>query len=634
MTDLADIESPKAAFEARMVQRVVDDFEAAKRFMGPIHDQCDEAYEAYHNARKYKSMTKSKRFPVPVIQTLVDQFVAYVYDKLFYASKPCTVVGFEDTDDADAEAKQDMMTWQDRQERMTLKLEKFIRDAAMYPFCAAQVDFKEKTKREWQVVKRVKRIGPFIVDEWDEWSREPVTKYKGAVSKRLDPRMVFFGPDKAEMDDEFPIMVFSKQTKEYFETEDYFFNQDKISEEPSSLADEVEDENKREMLGRDVGATESKKNEQYIEWHGWVKAYELYAYEDRIDELTQIDDAEEMVPVVMGVVNGQVLVRLDENPLKLDQPNIIIGFAMPEEDELTGGSLAEKVMACHKGTQDLMGMLMANFHQSVNRMWVVWKSAILNQKPMVNEPGFVFETNQDVNKVIRSLDPPSISQDIYKIIAYLAQLGKDASSIQNPMQGKPDAGIETLGEMGILAGQAELPLRKALGTFETTFVEPLYAMRNAVNTNFIDAPYAYGIIGESAVEWRTIEPGQIRARVDFMCESSTRETNKGVIGQQLLQWIKLAPQAAAAGQPVRIDKMLRKFGEVIAAMKPKETLEFFPLIEAEERQGGQLPLDPGVIEQGLGNVPGNMPGNMPTPQTEAEAITAAGRQNSPQVRSV
>ena len=646
-------ESTSVSFEEVMLKRVTRDFTDSKDFLRDVHRRCVSAHAAYHNASTYEDLRKKNRFPMPVIQRLVDTFVAHNQDKLFYAGKPCTVIGVEDADERDAEAKQEMMKWQDYKDHIYQKISMFLRDAALYPVVVAQVDFVQETKREW-VVESVPTPDPTLLTPEeqmagfdppqvlkDQWQKVEVPKYIGPRVKRVDPVNLFFTSAKEEMDDEEPIMIRSRHPKSYFRSKPYFFNHDKIKEISDDPMGENFDDEKRQMLGLQTSTGRAGKDHEYIEWQGMVDKAPLYAWLGSRQKIgpEQMADVQpgERVWCVCGVADGTEVVRLEEDPLQLGRPNVIVGTAMLEEGELIGNALALKALPEHMASQSVMGYLLENFKQSVNAMWGIDTSKLRKKKVIVNEAGGVIETNEDPNKVLKRIEQPGISKDIYVLLEFFNQLAKDSSGIQSSIEGKADTNVETLGEFNTLAAQSDLRMRDALKNFEITFIEPLYTMRNEINTNFLDAPYVFGIIGESAIEWRTIEPGQIRTNVDFMCESSTRETNRAVLGQQLLQLMEVAPQALAAGQAVRLDKIMMEWLETIGTMKQTTAMEFFPLIQMEEQQG--VDLNPYFAQtamaiQAMAAQPPQGPGgngDSPQSRSEGEAQESAQAKGQTQV---
>jgi hypothetical protein len=240
-----------------------------------------------------------------------------------------------------------------------------------------------------------------------------------------------------------------------------------------------------------------------------------------------------------------------------------------------------------------------------------------------------------------------VAADIYELLGIFRTMAKDAYGLQEITMGKGDPKTETLGESTMVEAYSSLRMRNYLKTFEDSFIIPLYQMRNQINMNFLDQNYVYGIIGEGAIEWRTIDPARIRASVDFICESSTREANRAVMVEQLLRLIQLAPAAIQNGQPVRIDKMMKELCEIGFTMKKEKINDFYPMLRLEEQ--GAIDVDRIMVEVALfnlgvqaGNVPPGTPApgqgaptpgqNMPRPTTESEAVQSANQKAQPSVR--
>ena len=66
---------------------MASDWENAKQYMDPFHRWCLDMHGFYYNSQNYASLKKENKFPSTAIQEDVDQFVADVRDKLFYAGR-------------------------------------------------------------------------------------------------------------------------------------------------------------------------------------------------------------------------------------------------------------------------------------------------------------------------------------------------------------------------------------------------------------------------------------------------------------------------------------------------------------------------------------------------------------------
>lgn len=663
------------SFEVEMLKRVESDYTNFKEFMDEFHRQCVLSYEHYFSASKYTDMRKKNLFPVPFFQQMIDDFVGYVSDKLFYRSQPCTVTPVENGDKGDAEAKQQLFRWMDYKDDIEGKLELMIRDAAMYRVCVAQVDYTEMTKKklvgvqkpmmftdEFGQTKPMVIDGQPVMESTVEHQNVPV--YLGATVKRVDPTNFFIGQDKSSMDDGKPVIIRSFVSIDYFSEKKYFRNVDRLKEylanptaDTSKQGGTEVPENiyaKRMIHAMRPNQSSLDNNIEYKEWHGQVDKKKLYEYLGQPTEMQQningqmsmvpLVEAGEKVWVICGWAHGTI-VRMEEKPFEgVDGPNVILGIMQSDEEEVVGTSLADKIGAVQQGMEVLMGILLENFRQAVNAGHIIKKTALINEGDVtVNKPGWVLETNGNVNDVHKRVEQPRVAPDIYTMLTYYEQLGRDAGGIQRPISGMGTRTADTLGEFSELKEESVKKLVAYLRSIERTLVQPLYDMRNQINIQFLDQPYVYGIIGEGAIEWRKMEPAQLRANVDFICESSTREANRLIITQQILQLGKVAPLATQMGIPVRFDKLLAQLAAQGFSWDRDKVEEIFPTLKME-REGGvdlnQIFLENMMIRLqmekmammmgGMGGPSGAGGGTGPEPRSEGEARQSLQARNQVQ----
>ena len=605
------------SFEQKTLKKVNADYTRAQAFMRTFHAACLKAYRWYHAADNYEALVKKDRWPVTFFQTQIDVFTSYMMDKLFFKGRPCTTVGVEDTDKGDAQAKQELFDWQDYKDKIYRTFENLVRDAALYRIAVTQIDFKEKKKK--QVVGYKEPIpaidemtGQPILDEMGEpvivgiESKIRVDEtivYRGPHVKRIDPTDFFITQEKSEIDDEFPLMIRSRVTLEHFLNNPLYLEgtYDKLKEETVKRGDgsiqgaDVPDSQLNKRMVRGLAPEQSESNElELVEWQGLLDKKALYEY-SKIPTSVEVDDGmggTKMEPIcgkgektwaIVGVVDTKTVVRLEESPFDFDGPNVVVGVIQPDEAELLGVSISDKISPTQRALEILRRMSIENMKQQVNAQWVMKKGAILNyNSAKANNPGQVFETNEDVDKVVKRIEPSMVSPDITLMEGKVTQEGQNASGEQDIITGKGDPATETLGESEIVAGQASLRMSDYLRSLEETLVEPIYQMRNQINMQTLDQNYVYGIIGEGAIEWRTATPGQIRANVDFICESSTRETNRIVITQQILQFAKAAAMAANMGTPVRFDILLGSLAEQGFSWPTRKVQEILPSLKMEQ----------------------------------------------------
>lgn len=596
-------------FEVKLLERVREDYASAKQFSKGFHDECNEMYAHYHNARHFVSLRKVNRFPMPIIQEDSDVFVADINDKLWFADRPCTLRPAEEADADDAKLKQEMLNYQDKVDDVKTKTSQSLQDATLCRIGIAQVDYSEKKRRRWTVQENVVTGSVFneetgemqeIVE--DIWQLKDFPTYMGATVRHVDPRDFFIQEEKQEIDDEFPVMIRSWRGRDFFNSQPYFFNQHKLDENrpDTDTPGGTRSNSDKGMFGDRESRKADTKDFQMIEWQGPVDKKELFKYmkrkrrKVRDEEVTDQMIAEVMPREKEWAIIGYVVeidnfVRLEANPFDIKRPNTIVGVIQSENEGLLGRSLAQKLVAVQRGSNQLMGMILENLKQSVNAWSVINVNALVDDDgaSITNKAGGVLKTNQNPKDVFHRVEQPRVATELFALMEMLKATGQSADGMRDILKGAGQADTETLGESVRVLAQASLRMREYLRSWERTFIEPLWELRNEINENMIDAEYAFAVLGLDGIEWKRIKPEQLRSGVEFICESSVRETNKNVLIQQLLQMSQIMPLIIQAGQPVRIDKLAAELAESGFNWDQKKINKIFPLIGYEDENPEQ-----------------------------------------------
>ena len=226
---------------------------------------------------------------------------------------------------------------------------------------------------------------------------------KGATVERLDPVNVFWTADKDKMTDDYPIMVRSMRDAAFFKSEPYFFNSQKVLENPPGNYDKNDPINvKRGHTAESPNSGTMHRGYEYVEWYGTVDRLELYKYFlANPDKAPNFNPAkiQEIIPdekvwVIAGFVGDKTLVQCREEPFDLGRPNIVIGYMSEGEDSLIGVSLSQKIEAVQRAEEDINGMLMEAFKRTVNPWNIVDVTKLVDPKPIVNASGIVLKDKQ------------------------------------------------------------------------------------------------------------------------------------------------------------------------------------------------------------------------------------------------
>ncbi len=619
--------------EGKAVAIVRRDFKRAQNYLKDWHQGCVERFKHYVAPGLEKNILKDKQFPVPFTTEQVDQFVADSMDKIWHKNEPCTMYGRGDADKEDADAKRQFMKYQDDVDDLHGKMEEQIKSCAIYGIAPTVINYRETFDMEDGFKKRpvINQItgNPIMsLDGITPITEEVFTKikrftYQGASVEIVDPIDFFFTQEKRDVYDEHPFMIRSRRTKAWFESRNYIIqkNVKELGRAEEAGIDDTTDllDERRDLQGYNSDKENRSHEYDYVERFGYA----------------DLDDGRKLY--ILGVVDDKVLVRMDEEEkiFDLGKPNIVVGNIAKDSGEIKGFSLVDKFHSAQHAMDSVMGMWLKALRQTVNPMWVVDSSRLVYKK-LVNEAGYIIQVKGDTRNVVDRVVQEQISRDVYEGLAMLRQMGQNSSGLSDIASGVTQAGVETLGEASILTNRAEVRSKGGyLRTFEKTWIEPTWKMRNQVNIKFVtDFGYLYSVLEKEIMYWKTLSSDKIRTHVDFVCEASNRESQKSIITQQVLQALNLSINLVPMMGIEPIIKLLEKLYEEGFGWNRSTIREMLPMESIAQNFARQQMLEQQAQQAKQGGVTSEKPQNMPQPTSESEAIHSAQTQFTPQLGAV
>lgn len=611
--------------DKKALEIVNRDYGQAKQYLSTWHKSCNERYQHYRAAGLDSNILGNNKFPIPFTSEQVDQLRADMIEKLWYKNKPCSIYGRNEADRLDAAVKSDFMEFLDKQDDIYSKMDQAIVHCALYGISPAVVNFKHEEETRMVEVEKDVEVEPGVkatdidgnVQRVQVEEPQKVTTFQGASVELVDPIDFFFTKEKRNAYDEYPMMIRSFRSMDWFKSKSYINNLalNKLRDETpgSSSIDEDLLANRRHIIGFDSTGNNKINNYEYVEWHGYGDF-----------------DGTGRALWIIGVIRGEIVARMDKNEdvFRLGHPNIVIGNIDREYGEIRGQSLLDKIHSLQHAMDTLMGIYLQNLQQSVNRMWI-GNSNKMKTKRLINKPGFFIDTEDRPDDVIKAIESAPISRDIYDGMALFRQIGQHSSGISDISEGVAQAGVETLGEANILNAQGGLRIKRYLKTFETSFIQPLWEMRNQINMIFVKDPgYLYSVVEEDIVNWRVISPAQIRANVDFICEASNRENQRAVITQQVLQALNIITGMIPIIGPIPAIKLLEKMYRDAFGWKEDDIKELLPAEEIINQMMQNQMMQQMEAEAKAGKMVNN-PREMSQPKSETEAIKSSVMNNYP-----
>lgn len=606
--------------EERAVAIVNCDYERSKKYLKTFHRQCVDRYHHYVAPGLETNINKDRSFPTPFATEQIDTLKADMMEKLWYKDRPCSIYGRNPADSKDSDAKRAFMAYQDDVDDAHSKVNQAILNCCICKIAPAVVNYKEEYKMVEEIQERpipnpVTGL-PVLGDDgmtpilFPDVVQVKKYSYQGATVELIDPIDFFFTKEKREVYDEHPMMIRQKVSVEWFKSKPYFIKGavKKLGDiklktsDPDDVNDLLDD--RRSLLGFDKGEENQPGQYDYVEWHGYFDP----------------NNTGEKELYILGVVDGEVLMRMQtgEEVFDLGHPNIVVGNIGQEYGEIIGLSLMDKIHSVVHAMDSMMGILFKNLRQTAHSMWA-GDDTLLKDNRIVVDAGSFIRTKGPPKDVIMRLDPVQISTDIYAGLEILRDMGQNASGINDISSGKVQEGVETLGEANILTQQTALRTKGGyLRSFEKSFIEPLYKMRNEVNIRYVtDEGYLYAVLEDDIMNWRKIEPDQVRSDVDFICEASVRENQRAVITQQILQAVNLNLKMIEILGPLPMIKLLEKLYEEGFGWRREDIEELLP-VEAIAEQ--LIMRDKAQQQEQMQN---ENPQNMPQPKTEGDAQQSA-----------
>ena len=609
-------------FEEKMLKRVNKDFGNSIEFLKDRRAEMATRYDLYHRGQKYTELRLQEQYPTDFYADQIDTFVASIMAPLWAKDEPCKLLAGPNAEPAFIEAKQKLHDYQNREDNLKETHRQIILDIARDGIGIAKTDYLERTERVWGNVdvpimeEGFNAFGEAVeVQTGSKIVQVPkeIPIYKGAHTERIDPQNFFYTVDKSRYDPG-PVMIRSFVSKGFFDERSYYINKDEIKalrreQEEKYDVDDDHIKAKKRIQKLRTDESPSKNSLQYIEWQGLVDKAELYSKlgpkmepdpltgEERDLHDKALIKPNEKVMCICGVVNEEVVARLDELPFGLDHENIVIGIMEPIDTEVAGNSVGQKLQPAALMLDKLAGIAFKALRASVNRGHLINVRAVEGEVPDINQEAWVLRCLDNPNVVHKILDQPSISKDVFTMMAAVENWGRNRTGIQEITSGRGESEAETLGEVQIVANQAGLRISDPLEMIEDTFVIPVARMRDEINMQFLmrgenPEQYLMEVIGQDGAQnWEEVSPQQIRAHTKFMCESSGREHDRAVVTQQLMQANQIAPNALAAGQAVRLDRGLHDLFTSGFGRSSEEADWWLPAVKVERESGTEEQMD-------------------------------------------
>jgi len=359
----------------------------------------------------------------------------------------------------------------------------------------------------------------------------------------VDPLDYFFDPDVVNRHQTSWEIHRIYRTKEELEKDPRYFNTDDLVEgSKSRIAGSSRKNARLSSTGISKRPQQSKKVE-LLEFWG----------------LFDPDEKGEPREFLITIADQTRVIRLEENPyveLLADFPNPRPFVHMQDINvphEFYAMSSIEMAVKLQEELNDTRNQRMDNVTMVIDRMWVVPKTAGVDENDLIRRPGGIIRPN--VPGQIEALNTPDVTQSAYNEEEIIKR------DLQKAM-GVPD--IAT-GELGSLQGEAVATILAVQESGNVIFDKEIANFADAVRATFalvlafdqkwMDKKQVVRLEGEKGMEFKEITKDNISGRMDIDVAMET-QMNKIVSRQEAINLYQILAQNPMINQQVNTRTLL------------------------------------------------------------------------------
>jgi len=519
--------------EILVEQRVLGDFSKFRDALYRKHEKFAKYYEYYYNARQLNKPRGQANVPVPLAAEAVDTIHADVMDKLFSTEGLLIdTMGREVMDENQASAIRDMIRYQCYEDNIRRKFMDSVKDCLICGSSVWKVAYTERYEN-LPVTKPI--MNPFTGQPIDyEITEEEVEVYKGPTYIPVDIFDFFPHPEMKHIDDDLPVIHRFFATKEHLEAMERqgLYENVKYVKFNEESTNETEDDQNKQRRRRLAGVDDSTSGKDVVECYEWQGPFD-------------IDGDGSKENCVLVVTKDGVVLRAEEMPYYDRKKTYCMMRIFNIPNELWGIGVVEKQQPMIEGANILMNVILDMFTMNVNSPVLV-KDGFIDDDELVARQGQIMHVDPDllspgepISTVFERIIPGNIAPDAYNLLEMFKTDGKNVTTVTDTKAGHVPSSKQTATAVQTAFTQASVRFKALLSMIEDSGLIPMCDKMQKINQQFIDQPYAYRIIGHKSQYWRQISPSEISTRVNFISLGSTRETDRAMNIQQLMQAINI-----------------------------------------------------------------------------------------------
>ena len=426
LQDLPRIEFAPSDKDLRAKRHVFNFLRKSSRYRESYESDWEKVLAEYLNTRLVKqNILQRANLKIPYAFTVVESFVPQITEA-FLGDRPyIQAVGRGVEDEPFGEALSEHLSYQLDQTDFFSKFVVFVKNLLIFGSSVAKVVWSYKERNSGALDAETLFDGPEIMNielqdffpDWGSTIPGNIESMRGCVHRvwrtmeelRLRERRVINGKEIGiyKNIDELDRSLRSRGDRAWT-------NMSQPADDRLSIA-------KDRYFNLESGA---KTNDKVEIWEYWG--------------LFDLDDNDTLKECVITVANGDVVLRVAENPYDTKRKPFLMAVDHPIAGELYGVGEILPVLSLIKEGTALRNARLDQTNQAVNRMWLVDRNSGINVRNLYTRPGGIILAN-DING-IKPLDAPESAPATFKEMAQIDYDIQNATAQVNASQSVSNVG--------------------------------------------------------------------------------------------------------------------------------------------------------------------------------------------------
>ena len=476
----------------------------------PYELNWEKCLNEYLNTKSVKAnILQRANLKLPYAFTVIETFTPQIVEA-FFGDKPYIQtqgVGVED--DYDAEAITQHTSYQLDRNKMLSKFAVFVKNYLVYGSAIVKNIWSTKNKGGRVIFDGVDTVNVPLEDFFPDWSsNQPgnIQDMRGCVHRVYRTLSEIKSKRKRVVNGR-KVGIYSNVDKLEqsldIKGDNAWVNMSRPADDPLSLA-------KERAYGQEAGV---KTNDKIEIWEYW-------------GEFDLSDDGEK-TECLITIANGDIILRVDENPYSYKHKPFSMSVDYPVEGELYGIGEILPILSLIKEGTALRNARLDQTNQSVNRMWLVDRNSGINVRNLINRPGGVVLAN-DING-IKALDPAESSPAATRETSQIDYDIQNATANTNASQsvsnvgrafGRTKAGIDFM--QNTTSSRMVLKIR----LIEEMLIKDLGWQYMLLNKQFLEDSQWRRLFGDLPNPYTKVDDESFCKEYDFIATGAMERLNK------------------------------------------------------------------------------------------------------------